>query len=473
MMPEGQGAAGHLGEENWGHQSEGAMSGGEFNLVLKYCEALDEFVRIRVFNEAETRQILAQATAGDRATYQQHVVTACILDFNKTLAERLPRIRANGVPDIEDLLYLLAIDVNPGLEIHQISVPISMNTEQAETTKEAEPEVTGRKSGKQLERIMVIDRELKKRIIGQDRAVDTVCRSIKKAAVGLRDQRRPVGAFLFVGHVGVGKTELAKNIADYLYGSQSHLIRVDCSEYALPHEYAKLIGSPPGYIGHNEGGYLTEAAKELDEFVVLFDEIEKAHSKMHNILLQLLDEGMVTDSKGFKVSFRNALVLMTSNLGVREVEGIRGGIGFDWEKRQEPTFEQMNHEILDAVKKAFRPEFVNRLDETIIFNNLTRADSVRIADLLLLELTRIGRRAGVNLQWDSDVKRWVSDIGYHRDSGARELKRAIKTKIETPLTDLLLDGTVKEGMTVDVYVQGHDLVFEPRTYAAPILSGLT
>jgi ATP-dependent Clp protease ATP-binding subunit ClpC len=206
---------------------------------------------------------------------------------------------------------------------------------------------------------------------------------------------------------------------------------------------------------------------------VLFDEIEKAHSKMHNILLQLLDEGVVTDSKGFKVSFRNALVLMTSNLGVREVEGIRGSIGFDWEQRQEPTFEEMNHEIMDAVKKAFRPEFVNRLDETIIFNNLTRGDSVRIADLLLAELTRIGRRAGVNLQWDTDVKRWVSDIGYHRDSGARELKRTIKTRIETPLTDLLLEGTIKEGMTVDVYVQAGELAFEPRVFAAPILTGIS
>ena len=449
------------------------MSGGDFNLVLKYCEALDEFVRIRVFSDAETRQILAQATAGDRATYQDHVVSACILDFNKNLADRLARIRSNGVPDIDDLLYLLSIDVNPGLEIHQISVPIAMDSPAEETEDgNEEPELTSRKSGKQLERILVIDRELKKRIIGQDKAVDTVCRAVKKSAVGLRDPKRPVGAFLFVGHVGVGKTELAKRISEYMYGSQSHLIRVDCSEYALPHEYAKLIGSPPGYIGHNEGGYLTEAAKELDEFVVLFDEIEKAHSKMHNILLQLLDEGMVTDSKGFKVSFRNALVLMTSNLGVREVETLRGGIGFDWENRQEPTFEDMHGEIMDAVKRAFRPEFVNRLDETIIFNNLTRSDSVRIAELLLSELTRIARRAGVMINWDQAVKRWVSEMGYQRDSGARELKRTIKRLIETPLTDLMLDGTITDGMSVDADIRGGELVFEPREVSTPILSGL-
>ncbi|MAG55308.1 MAG: hypothetical protein CMJ83_03370 [Planctomycetes bacterium] len=233
------------------------MTGGEFNLVLKYCEALDEFVRIRVFGENEVRSILDQATMADRATYQSHVVHCCILDYNKNLADRMDEIRTSGgIPDIEDLLYLLCIDVNPGLEIHQVAVPLTLDPD-LDPNDDAELVPLQRKSEKQLERIMVIDREVKKRIVGQDTAVDIVCRAVKKSAVGLRDPRRPVGAFLFVGHVGVGKTELAKAVTENLYGSQSHLIRVDCSEYALPHEYAKLIGSPPGYIGHNEGGDLT------------------------------------------------------------------------------------------------------------------------------------------------------------------------------------------------------------------------
>ena len=436
------------------------MSGGEFNLVLKYCEALDEFVRIRVYSESETRAILDRATIADRATYQVHVVNTCILDYNRNLANRLDEIRTTGgIPDIEDLLYLLCIDVNPGLEIHQIAVPLALDSE-LEDHEDADVNQVQRKSEKQLERIMVVDHEMKKRIVGQDTAIDTVCRSVKKAAVGLRDPRRPIGAFLFVGHVGVGKTELAKTLSEYLYGSQSHLIRVDCSEYALPHEYAKLIGSPPGYIGHNEGGYLTEAAKELDEFVVLFDEIEKAHSKMHNILLQLLDEGMITDSKGFKVSFRNALVLMTSNLGVREVESLRSSIGFDWGQKQEPTFEEMKGEIDEALKKAFRPEFINRLDETIVFNTLSEEDSISIADILLGELGKIARRAGVILNCDDTVKRWIVERGYKREFGARELKRTIKIHVETPLTDLMLEGTVKEGMLVNATANGSAIDFE-------------
>jgi ATP-dependent Clp protease ATP-binding subunit ClpC len=249
-------------------------------------------------------------------------------------------------------------------------------------------------------------------------------------------------------------------MAEYLYGSQARLIRVDCSEYALPHEYAKLIGAPPGYIGHNEGGYLTEAAKELDEFIVLFDEIEKAHSKMHHILLQLLDEGTVTDSKGFKVSFKNALVLMTSNLGVREVDQRRRSIGFDSDARLEVPFEQMTQEINDALKKAFRPEFLNRIDETLIFNTLSRADSIRIAELMLTDLAQIAERAGVVVRYDPSVKRTIVDLGWKRESGGRELRRAIKREIETPLTDLLLARTVRNGMAVRVRARNKEFQFE-------------
>ena len=440
----------------------------DFNLVLKYCEALDEFVRIRVFGESELRNIIDSATLADKEAYQRRVIDACILDYNRELCASLEEIKTSGgLPDIEDLLYLLSIDVNPSLEIHQVTVPLTMSPDMEEQ------DLFGpvpRKPQKQLDRIMVIDGELKRRIIGQDKAVDIVCRAVKKAAVGLRDPRRPVGTFLLVGHVGVGKTELAKAISEYLYGNQSHLIRVDCSEYALPHEYAKLIGSPPGYIGHNEGGYLTEAAKELDEFVVLFDEIEKAHSKMHNILLQLLDEGMVTDSKGFKVSFRNALVLMTSNIGVREVEDLRRHIGFDYSVRQEPSYEEMSAEITEALKKEFRPEFLNRLDDCIVFNTLTMQDSIRISALLLKDLSRIARRAGVLLTFDPCVKKNITERGFRRECGARELKRTIKTLLETPLTDLILEGEITEGMVVRVNTVGGEMNFSPQKLAEEPLS---
>jgi ATP-dependent Clp protease ATP-binding subunit ClpC len=432
------------------------MMSAEFNLVLKYCEALDEFVRIRVFPEEEARCVLEQAATANKGNFQRHVVSACVLEHNPGLAARLDRpLKSNPGQDLVELLYLLCVEVNPPFEIHQVAIPVG-NREKVKTDAAPRKALTE----EQLDRLMALDRELKKRVIGQDHAIDVVSRAVKKAGVGLRDGRRPVGAFLLVGHVGVGKTELAKAMAEYLYGSQARLIRVDCSEYALPHEYAKLIGAPPGYIGHNEGGYLTEAAKELDEFIVLFDEIEKAHSKMHHILLQLLDEGTVTDSKGFKVSFKNALVLMTSNLGVREVDQRRRSIGFDADQRSEVPFEQMTQEINDALKKAFRPEFLNRIDETLIFNTLSRADSIRIADLMLGDLAQIAERAGVVVRYDPSVKRTIVDLGWRRESGGRELRRAIKREIETPLTDLLLARTVRSGMSVRVRAKNREFQFD-------------
>ncbi|MSR74684.1 MAG: ATP-dependent Clp protease ATP-binding subunit [Planctomycetes bacterium] len=443
------------------------MAIGDVNLVLKYCEALDEFLRIRVCSETEAKALLANGCSGDRAAYQLHVMQHTLLDFNPGLSARLESVKLQGtVADIDEVLYLLSVDVNPGLDIHQVSIPLML----ADVCKDEELDALSQpapKSKKQLERVMVMDRELKKRIVGQDSAVEIVSRAMKKAAVGLRDPRRPIGAFLCVGHVGVGKTELAKSLTEYLYGTQTKLIRVDCSEYALPHEYAKLIGSPPGYIGHNEGGYLTEAAKEMDEFVVLFDEIEKAHSKMHNILLQLLDEGMVTDSKGFKVSFRNALVLMTSNIGVREVEDARGAIGFDSDARENTSYERHRSAIDEALKKCFRPEFLNRLDEVIVFNTLTRDDSVRIVDIMLGEMGRIAKRAGINLHFDASVKRTLAEKGWRKECGARELRRTLKQQIETPLTDLLLDGTIREGMDVRVRARAGEISFEPQHLETP------
>ncbi len=437
------------------------MMRAEFNLVLKYCEALDEFVRIRVFADEEAKRVLENATMSNKAAFQRHVVRVAVLEHNPDLEGRVDRpSRSATGQDLVELLYLLCVEVNPAFEIHQVSVPVpGAGNGKTEAGSQLPPRP--RLTEEQLDKLMTLDNELKKRVIGQEHAIDIVSRAVKKAGVGLRDPRRPVGAFLFVGHVGVGKTELAKAMAEYLYGSQSRLIRVDCSEYALPHEYAKLIGAPPGYIGHNEGGYLTEAAKELDEFIVLFDEIEKAHTKMHHILLQLLDEGTVTDSKGFKVSFRNALVLMTSNLGVREVEQARGAIGFDSLKREEVPFEQMTQEIHEALKKAFRPEFLNRLDDVLVFNTLSRNDSIRIADLMLKDLAQIAKRAGIEVIYDQNVKRAIVDLGWKKECGGRELKRTIKREIETPLTDLLLERRVNEGMSVRVRSKNKEFSFEP------------
>ena len=436
------------------------MMHAEFNLVLKYCEALDEFIKIRVFSEEDARELIRKATAADKVRFQQEIIRACIADYNESVMPRVAEQRHSGTSvDIEEVLYLLCVDVNPTLDIHQVSVHMSS----AEVVETADPALAAnlrKKSKKNLKKVQSIEKELKRRVIGQDKAIEVISKAVKKSVVGLRDPKRPIGAFLFVGQVGVGKTELAKAVVDYLYESQSRLIRVDCSEYALPHEYAKLIGSPPGYIGHNEGGYLTEAAKELDEFVVLFDEIEKAHSKMHNILLQLLDEGMVTDSKGFKVSFRNALVLMTSNLGVREVEALRSGIGFDLAKRQEVSYAEMTNEINAALKKSFRPEFINRLDDVIVFNTLTLKDSVKIVEKMMRELAEITERAGFTIQTTPELRHYVAEHGFKKEYGARELRRTIKKMVEDPLTDMMLRDEIPEGATVTLDIRSEKVRFD-------------
>ncbi len=436
----------------------------DHHLVLKYCEALDEFVRIRVFGEEEGRHIIGGAANANKSAFQHAVVKACVLDHNADLTTRIERAQRHTSQDLNEILYILCVEVNPSFEIHQVSVPLGDATSGA--TTDGSIDSTPKLTDEQLDKLMHLDVDLKKRVIGQDHAVDVVSRAIKKAGVGLRDPRRPVGSFLFVGHVGVGKTELAKAIAESMYGSQSRLIRVDCSEYALPHEYAKLIGAPPGYIGHNEGGYLTEAAKEMGDFVVLFDEIEKAHSKMHNILLQLLDEGTVTDSKGFKVSFKNAVVLMTSNLGVREVEQSRSTIGFDCEQKKAASFESMKTEINEALKKCFRPEMLNRIDDVIVFNTLGKEDSLKIADIMLGDLAKIARRAGVAVEFGSSVRRHIVETGWRREWGARELKRTIKREVETPLTDLILDRTIRQGASVKIEVENGVVSFSPTVGAA-------
>ena len=431
----------------------------DFNLVLKYCEVLDEFIKIRVFSEEETRELIKKASTGDKSRFQAEVIRVCIADYNENVLPRLNELDdSSGIVDVEEMLYLLCIDVNPNLDIHQVSVQLSSN----EVAVEDDPRLVQRmkqKTKKNLRRISSMADEINQQIIGQQHAVEIVCQSIKKSVVGLRDPEKPIGAFLFAGQPGVGKTELAKAIANYLYGSQSRLIRVDCSEYALPHEYAKLIGSPPGYIGHNEGGYLTEAAKEMKEFVVLFDEIDKAHGKMHNILLQLLDEGIVTDSKGFKISFRNALVLMTSNLGVSEVEEARTSMGFNHKCREGVAYEEMREEINEALKKAFRPEFLNRLDDVIVFNTLTLDDSVKIVKKMMAELGIIAERAGIKLHSTPELNRYLAEEGFKDEWGAREIRRTIKRLIENPLTELILDESLTEGNLVALDLQDGEVVF--------------
>ena len=288
---------------------------------------------------------------------------------------------------------------------------------------------------------------LRERIIGQDGAVDTVTRAIQRNRAGLKDPNKPIGTFLFLGPTGVGKTQLAKVLAQYMFDSPDSIIRIDMSEYMEKHAVSRLIGAPPGYVGYNEGGQLSERVRRKPYSVVLLDEIEKAHPDIFNLLLQVLDEGHLTDSNGRHIDFRNTVLILTSNIGTKELKEFGKGLGFSNVSKRD-TVANSRMIIEKAIKKAFTPEFLNRLDEQILFNPLTREDIEKIIDIELKELYERVSQAGFTLKLSKKMKKFVADAGFDPQYGARPLKRAIQRYIEDPLAEKIISGEVKPGETI-------------------------
>lgn len=288
---------------------------------------------------------------------------------------------------------------------------------------------------------------LKEKIIGQDEAVETVTRAIQRNRAGLKDPNKPIGTFLFLGPTGVGKTQLAKVLAQYMFDSPDSIIRIDMSEYMEKHAVSRLIGAPPGYVGYNEGGQLSERVRRKPYSVVLLDEIEKAHPDIFNLLLQVLDEGRLTDSNGRHIDFRNTVLILTSNIGTKELKDFGNGLGFSNVSKRD-TVANSRSILEKAIRKAFTPEFLNRLDEQILFNPLTRDDIERIVDIELKELYARVEQAGIGLKLGKGVKKFVADAGFDPQYGARPLKRAIQRYIEDPLAEKIISGEVKPGETV-------------------------
>ncbi|MEW6742683.1 MAG: AAA family ATPase [Planctomycetota bacterium] len=439
----------------------------EYNVILKYCEIVDEFIKVRVFSDDDIGGLLEVSSVPNKRAYQQLVVNACVVNYEEEVVPLFKKFSRVYKPEaLAELLYQICVEVNPHLEIHQVSLPLA---EDDPVIGKLQLTRDGASSGKDdRRRIIDIEKDLNERIIGQEEAVAAVAKAVKKASVGLKDPRKPIGVFLLVGTTGIGKTELAKVVARHLFGDLSKLVRVDCSEYALPHEYAKLIGAPPGYIGHNEGGYLTEAVKERKACVVLFDEVEKAHFKLHNLLLQVMDEGFLTDSKGAIVPFNRSLIFLTSNVGVDEINAIRNRMGFDCKQREHPSGDDARDAFHEAAKNTFRPEFLNRLDDIIVFNTLTLRDCVQIAALQLKEVAGYLLNSGIQLSWSPRVEQYVAEAGFSREYGARELRRIIKSEIEDPLSERIIDARFKPGDHVDITLRRNRLVFElPRKTCRP------
>ncbi|MFN8532653.1 MAG: ATP-dependent Clp protease ATP-binding subunit [Dehalococcoidia bacterium] len=321
-------------------------------------------------------------------------------------------------------------------------------------------------AGDESQRLVHMEEALHKRVIGQEEAISVVSKAIRRARAGLKDPKRPIGSFIFLGPTGVGKTELVRALAEFMFGSEDHMIKLDMSEFMERHAVARLVGAPPGYVGYDEGGQLTEAVRRKSYSVILFDEIEKAHPDVFNMLLQILDEGRLTDAKGRRVDFRNTVIVMTSNVGADlikrdTVTGFR--TARDEVKTREQAYQRMKDKVMNEMKNLFRPEFLNRIDASVVFHSLSREQIRTIVDL---EISKVQKRLveqSITLEITEEAKDWLAEKGYDETFGARPLRRVIQNSVEDRLSESLLDGTVHQGDTVRVVVDDDELAF--RTVA--------
>ena len=311
------------------------------------------------------------------------------------------------------------------------------------------------------QRLLNLEKDLHNRIIGQNEAVSAVAKAIRRSRVGLKDPKRPIGSFVFSGPTGVGKTELCKALAEALFGDENAIIRLDMSEYMEKHNVSRLIGSPPGYVGFEEGGQLTEKIRRKPYSVVLFDEIEKAHPDIFNTMLQILDDGILTDSQGRKVSFKNAVIIMTSNVGAKLITDKQSALGFS-SGGSSMSFEKIRDSVMGELKKTFRPEFINRIDDIIVFSRLSKENIKEIANKLLDEVGKRTAEMDINIEFSPRTAEKIADAGFDEIYGARPLRRAIRSNIEDKLSELILEGEIKSGKNYICEIKDGEFVFTEK-----------
>ncbi|PSO55249.1 MAG: NDP-hexose 4-ketoreductase, partial [Actinobacteria bacterium QS_5_72_10] len=319
-------------------------------------------------------------------------------------------------------------------------------------------------------KLLRMEQELHRRIVGQDEAISAVSKSIRRTRSGLKDPKRPAGSFIFLGPSGVGKTELAKSLAEFLFGDEDSLVHLDMSEYMEKHTVSRLIGSPPGYVGYEEGGQLTEAVRRKPFSVVLFDEIEKAHPDVFNSLLQILEDGRLTDAQGRPVDFKNTVLIMTSNLGTRDLG--KSGLGFAVETDERTQYQRMKEQVDEELKQYFRPEFLNRIDEVIVFHPLTRQQVKDVVDLMIKRVKEQLKSQDLDIELTEEAKTWLAENGYDPQLGARPLRRTIQREVEDKLSEKVLFGEYQAGQLIVVDVEEDELTFRgvdspPDTPPAP------
>ena len=402
-----------------------------------------------------------------------------VCDTPEDLEEKLSALRrekeeAVAAQDFEKAAQIRDIeqDYEKQMEIERDNWHKKVAAEHGEVTEEDIAAVVAEWTGVPVTRLtedegqklLHMEETLHKRVVGQDEAVKAIARAIRRGRVGLKDPKRPIGSFLFLGPTGVGKTELCKALAEAMFGDENAMVRLDMSEYMERHTVSRLIGSPPGYVGHEEGGQLTEKVRRRPYSVVLFDEIEKAHEDVWNLLLQIMDDGELTDSQGRRVDFRNTVIVMTSNVGAKNITAQGKRLGFadtDAENTQdgEKSFEAVKDAVMAELKRTFRPEFLNRIDETIIFHPLNAQDIAEIARKLLAVTARRVEGLGISMEVDDAAVELVAKEGFDPVYGARPLRRAIQSKIEDAMAEEILEGRIKNGDTVTVSMSKEDIKF--------------
>jgi ATP-dependent Clp protease ATP-binding subunit ClpC len=389
--------------------------------IKKYDLQIERSIRMEVFTQAAELRIAQQELV---KKYEK-----ALARYEKTQAEKNLVVTENDIADVV---------------ARWTKIPVSKLTQ------------------KESERLLKLESILHKRVIGQNEAVTAVAQTMKRGRVGLQDPNRPIGSFLFLGPTGVGKTELSKALAEAMFGSENAIIRVDMSEYMESHSVSKMVGSPPGYVGFEEGGQLSEKVRRNPYSVVLFDEIEKAHPDVFNILLQVLDEGHITDSKGRKVSFKNTILIMTSNAGAQRIVEPKN-LGFNTSTDVNADYNKMKSNVMEEVKRLFKPEFINRIDEIMVFHQLTQDDMKQIITLLSKGLCeRSKAQMDIDLTFTNSLKEYLVNKYSDIKMGARPLKRAVQNVVENELATAILEGRIKRGDTVSVGVRGDKVVFNVK-----------
>ncbi len=318
-------------------------------------------------------------------------------------------------------------------------------------------------------KLLNMEEELHKRVVGQNEAIKTVSKAIRRSRSGLKDPKRPIGSFIFLGPSGVGKTELAKTIAVFLFGKEDSLIQIDMSEYMEKHSVSKLVGSPPGYVGYDEGGQLTEKIKRKPYSVILLDEIEKAHPDVFNILLQIFEDGHLTDSQGRRVDFKNTVIIMTSNLGAREIHK-NNPLGFKKIEDEDLSYDEIKNKVMSELKKAFRPEFLNRLDEVIVFHKLTKLEIYQIIDLMMSRITQQLEIQGMTINLEESAKELLLEKGYDSTMGARPMRRIIQSLIEDPISEKIISGEIRIGDIIKISTDNNSIQFEIKKVEPTVLN---